>query len=61
LNLVTEFSLGKEIVFWLEAVETCRRLKIPVRDYLCSILPGLAEFPINRISELTPASWLTRN
>jgi hypothetical protein len=41
--------------------ETCRRLKIPGRDYLCSTLPGLADFPINRISELTPASWLTRN
>jgi hypothetical protein len=27
------------------------RLKIPIRDYLCSILPGLANFPINRIAE----------
>jgi transposase len=42
-------------------VETCRRLKIPIRDYLCSILPGLANFPINRIAELTPAAWLARN
>ena len=41
--------------------ETCRRLKIPARDYFCSILPGLANFPINRIAEFTPAAWLARN
>jgi len=29
--------------------------KIPIRDYLCSTLPGLADFPINRIAELTQA------
>ena len=46
-----------------EVLQTClsRRLKIPVRDYLCSILPGLANFPINRIAELTPSAWLARN
>ena len=37
-------------------VETCRRLKIPVRDYLGSVLPGLADFPISRIAELTPTA-----
>jgi hypothetical protein len=45
----------------VSVVETCRRLKIPIRDYLGSILPGLANFPINRIAELTPAAWLARN
>ena len=38
-----------------------RQLKIPIRDYLCSILPGLANFQINRIAERTPAAWLARN
>ena len=38
-------------------VETCRRLKIPVPDYLGSVLPGLSDFPINRIAELTPSAW----
>src|SRR6516162_4414486 len=38
-------------------VETCRHLKIPVRDYLGSVLPGLSDFPINRIAELTPSAW----
>ena len=31
-------------------------LKIPVRDYLGLVLPGLGDFPISRIAELTPAA-----
>jgi hypothetical protein len=30
---------------------------LPVRDYLGSVLPGLADFPINRVAELTPTAW----
>ena len=42
----------------LSVVESCRRLKIPVRDYLGSILPGLANTPIQRVPELTPTAWI---
>src|SRR5262245_27361357 len=52
---------GPRVAAIVSIVETCRRLNIAVRDYLCSILPGLANFPINRIAELTPAAWLARN
>jgi len=52
---------GPRVAAIVSIVETSRRLKIPIRDYLCSILPGLANFPINRISELTPAAWLAKN
>ena len=52
---------GPRVAAIVSVVETCRRLKIPIRDYLCSILPGLANFPINRIAELTPACWLAQN
>jgi hypothetical protein len=45
----------------LSIVETCRRLSLPVRDYLGSVLPGLADFPINRVAELTPSAWAARN
>ena len=45
----------------ISVVETCRRLKVPVRNYLGSVLPGLADHPINRIAELTPATWASRN
>jgi hypothetical protein len=36
-------------------------IQLPIRDYLCLILPGLANFEINRIGELTPAAWLAKN
>ena len=45
----------------LSIVETCRRLSLPVRDYLGSVLSGLADFPINRVAELTPSAWAARN
>jgi len=40
--------------------ESCRRLKIPVRDYLADILPGLANARLQRIADLTPAAWATK-
>jgi transposase len=52
---------GPRVAAIISVVETCRRLKIPVRDYLGSVLPGLGDFPVSRITELTPAAWATRN
>ena len=52
---------GPRVAAIVSVVETCRRLKIPLRHYLGSVLPGLSDFPINRIAELTPAAWATRN
>jgi transposase len=52
---------GPRVAAIVSIVETCRRLKIPIRDYLCSTLPGLADFPINRIAEFTPGAWAARN
>jgi transposase len=52
---------GPRVAAIISVVETCRRLKIPVRDYLGSVLPGLADFPISRIAELTPTAWAARN
>jgi transposase len=52
---------GPRIAAILSIVETCRRLKIPIRDYLAAILPGLAELPLNRVDQLTPAAWLAAN
>ena len=44
---------GPRVAAIVSVIEACRRLKIPIREYLCPILPGLANFPINRIAELT--------
>jgi transposase len=52
---------GPRVAAILSVLETCRRLKIPVRDYLGAVLPGLENFPAKRVSELTPAAWLVRN
>jgi hypothetical protein len=52
---------GPRVAAIVSIVETCRRLKIPIRDYLCSILPGLADFPIKRIAEFTPGARAARN
>jgi hypothetical protein len=41
-------------------IESCRRLKIPVRDYLADILPGLANAPLQSIADLTPATWAAK-
>ena len=41
----------------LSVIESCRRLKLSVRQYLASILPGLADRPVQRVGEYTPAAW----
>ena len=51
---------GPRVAAILSVIETCRRLDLPIRQYLRSVLPGLAEFPANRVSERTPASWTRR-
>ena len=51
---------GPRIASILSVVETCRRMDIPIRDYLASILPGRSNCPVSRVAELTPAAWLTR-
>ena len=48
---------GPRVAAILSIIETCRRYHIPIRQYLSSVLPGLGEFPANRVSELTPANW----
>jgi hypothetical protein len=39
----------------------CRRLQVPIRDYLTAILPGLADLPVSRVAELTPTAWAARS
>jgi len=51
---------GSKVAAILSVVESCRRLKHPVRDYLARVLPGLADLPIPRLPDLTPAVWVAR-
>jgi len=52
---------GPKVAAILSVVESCRRMDIPVRDYLVAVLPGLANTSIQRIAELTPAAWAVRD
>ena len=47
---------GPKIAAILSVVESCRRLKLSVRDYLAAVLPGLADLPIRRLAQLTPTA-----
>jgi len=45
---------GPRVAAIISIVQTCRRLKIPARDYLASFLPGLAGFPMQHIPSSRP-------
>jgi len=51
---------GPKVAAILSIVESCRRLKIPIRDYLADVLPGLADRPLQQMKHLTPATWAIR-
>jgi transposase len=48
---------GPKVAAILSVVESCRRLKLPPRDYFAAVLPGLANLSIRRVHECTPAAW----
>jgi len=50
---------GAKVAAILSVAESCRRLKLSVRDYLAAILPGLADVRIRRLQALTPSAWAT--
>lgn len=41
----------------LSVFETCRRLGLPLRDYLAAVLPGLPDRPLAELPGLTPIAW----
>ncbi|MBU6410172.1 MAG: transposase, partial [Verrucomicrobia bacterium] len=48
---------GPKVAAIASIVETCRRLRINLRDYLSDVLPRLGDWPITRVAELTPTAW----
>ena len=52
---------GPKVAAIVSIVETCRRLHIPIRKYLAAVLPGLADVSIQKLTDLTPAAWASRN
>ena len=52
---------GPKVAAILSVVESCRRLKVPVREYLAAVLPGLADVTIRRLPGLTPSALEAAN
>jgi transposase len=52
---------GSKVAAILSVVESCRRVKLPVRDYLAAVLPGFADLPIRRLPDLTPTAWVAQH
>ena len=48
---------GPKVAAILSVVESCRRLRIPVREYLLAVLPGMARRKVSEVAALTPARW----
>jgi hypothetical protein len=48
---------GIKIAAIASIFETCKRHGINVREYLLDVLPRIADWPSQRIAELTPLNW----
>ena len=49
---------GPKVAAILSIFESCRRLGVPIREYLSSVLPGLANRSVQNLAALTPAAWM---
>lgn len=48
---------GPKVAAILSVVESCRRLSVPVKQYLLAVLPGMAQRTLSQIPPLTPTRW----
>jgi transposase len=48
---------GPKVAAILSIVESCRRLALPVREYLSDVLPGLDRRKLSQVADMTPARW----
>jgi hypothetical protein len=48
---------GPKVAAILSVVDSCRRLDVPVKDYLLAVLPGMARRKVSDVAALTPARW----
>jgi transposase len=50
---------GPKVAAILSVVESCRRLDVPVKDYLSAVLPGMSARKLSDVALLTPARWMS--
>ena len=48
---------GPKVAAILSAVESCRRLNVPIKEYFADILPGMSRRKLSEIAAVTPARW----
>jgi transposase len=51
---------GPKIAALFSIVESCRKLGVPIRQYLADTLPGLADRSIQSLAELTPTIYAAK-
>jgi transposase len=51
---------GPKIAAIFSIMESCRKLGVPVRQYLADVLPGLADRSIQSLAELTPMDYAAK-
>jgi transposase len=54
---VGSLTAGPKVAAILSVVESCRRMELPVKEYLAAVLPGLDRRTMSEVGELTPARW----
>jgi hypothetical protein len=50
---------GPKVAALLSIVESCRRLGLPLKEYLLAVLPGLDGRKFSEIAQLTPSHWVS--
>jgi transposase len=54
---VGSVKAGPRVAAIASVVESCRRLRLPIVDYLLAVLPGLPDRTLRQAAQLTPARW----
>lgn len=54
---VGSVKAGPKVAAIFSVIESCRRLGVPVKEYLASVLPGLDRRTLAQVPALTPARW----
>ena len=51
---------GPKIAAIFSIVESCRKLGVPIRQYLADVLPGMADRSIQSLADLTPPAYAAK-
>jgi hypothetical protein len=51
---------GPKIAAIFSVIESCRKLGVPIRQYLADVLPGLADRSIQTLADLIPTAYAAR-